>query len=84
MLLLSYQEQAQRIRTMARTRAYADEVWKLSEEFQAILAQLERTSDLLERKLLFEDLQMVLQLANRLIKKHDQDLRKLRRNARRR
>lgn len=66
---------------MANTRRLADEFSRLEEEFKAILAQLEGTADPSERRLLLEDVKMLIQLAHRLVKEHDKSVRKLLREA---
>lgn len=60
---------------MVNARAQADQISKLEEEFKAIFEQLKATSDPSERSLLLQDMSMLIQLANRLIKQHDDHLR---------
>ena len=56
----------------------SDEFTKVQAELEAIFAQLQNTRDPSERKLLFADVGMLLQLASRLIKESDERVKKLR------
>lgn len=64
---------------MANTRSHADQIFRLEEEFKAIFEQLKTASDPSERNLLLQNVNMLIQFANRLIA-HEERLRKLRDN----
>jgi hypothetical protein len=55
----------------------ADEFAKLEEEFRLLLMQLKDTADSTERKLLLADIKMLVGLAERLVRQHDESVRRL-------
>lgn len=56
-------------------RARGEEFSRLEEEFKSLFEQLKATPDPCERKLLLQDIDMLLRLTDRLIKQHDERLR---------